>query len=327
MKLNTVLVLLTLWMPAVFSSNAFSSNEPIAARVNGKEITQMRLERYFAEYLEDQGRAVASIRNPTAYKNLRKAALDALIDKELLWQEAQKRGVQISDATVQSQVDQTRQAMGGPQVFARRLEDAGFDEATYIDYTRRELAAQQVYAELNQAQIEKSGTPDEKEVRAFFEEHRGEMNQPEQVQVRHILIKVPQGAEASTEAAARLRLETIRKKIGQGTDFASVARETSEDVSASQGGELGYFPRGRMMPEFEAAAFALAPGAISEPVRTAVGWHLIYLENRMEASDVTQEQGLDMVRAYLARQKQVQARLQVLAQLRAGNRIERIDDE
>ncbi|WP_137808165.1 peptidylprolyl isomerase [Pseudomonas sp. G(2018)] len=317
MKLNTLLILLTLWVPA-----AFCSNGQVAARVNGEEISQMRLERYFAEYLEDQGRAVASIRSPSAYKQLRQAALDALIDKELLWQEALKRGVVISDATVQSQVDQTRQAMGGAQVFAQRLEDAGFDEAAYIEYTRRDLAAQQVFSELTRVDA-----PDEQQVRAFFEEHRAEMNRPEEIQVRHILIKVPQGAEASTVSAARLRLEAIRKKTSEGADFASVARSESEDASASQGGDLGYFPRGRMLPEFEAAAFALAPGAVSEPVRTEVGWHLIYLQNRMEAANVTEERGLDMVRVYLARQKQVKARLQVLAQLRSSNRIERIADD
>ncbi|MBV6821677.1 peptidylprolyl isomerase [Pseudomonas sp. PD9R] len=317
MKLNTLLVLLTLWVPA-----AFCSNGPAVARVNGEEISQLRLERYFAEYLEDQGRSVGNIRNPKAYAQLRKAALDALIDKELLWQEALKRGVVISDATVQSQVDQTRQAFGGADVFARRLEDAGFDEAGYAEYTRRELAARQVFAELTQ-----TSEPEDKQVRAFFEEHRAEMNRPEEVQVRHILIKVPQGAEASVVEAARLRLEAMRTSIHQGADFASVAKAGSEDASASDGGELGYFTRGRMLPEFEATAFALAPGAVSEPVRTAVGWHLIYLENRLEAADVTEEQGLDMVRAYLARQKQVQARLQVLAQLRSSNRIERIDDD
>jgi peptidyl-prolyl cis-trans isomerase C len=306
-----------LWVPA-----AFCSNGPAVARVNGEEISQLRLERYFAEYLEDQGRAVASIRNPKAYQQLRKSALDALIDKELLWQEALKRGVVISDATVQSQVDQTRQAFGGADVFARRLEDAGFDEASYAEYTRRELAAQQVFADLT-----KLGEPDEKQVRAFFEEHRAEMSRPEEVQVRHILIKVPQGAEASTVEAARLRLEAMRTTINKGADFASVARSGSEDASASEGGDLGYFPRGRMLPEFDKAAFALAPGEVSEPVRTAVGWHLIYLQNRLEAADVTEEQGLDMVRAYLARQNQVQVRLRVLAQLRSSNRIERIDDE
>jgi len=76
MNLQTQLGLVTLWVPA-----AFCSNGPAGARVNGEEISQLRLERYFAEYLEDQGRALGSIRNPKAYKQLRKAALDALIDK------------------------------------------------------------------------------------------------------------------------------------------------------------------------------------------------------------------------------------------------------
>jgi peptidyl-prolyl cis-trans isomerase C len=317
MRLDTVLVLLALWVPV-----AWCSNDPAAARVNGEEISQLRLERYFAEYLEDQGRAVGSIRNPKAYKQLRKAALDALIDRELLWQEAVKRGVVISDAVVKDQVDQTRQAMGGAEVFARRLEDAGFDEAGYIEYTRRELAARQVFNDLTQA-----SEPDEKQVRAFYEEHGDQMNRPEEVRARHILVKVAPDADASTVEVARLRLIAMKDSIDAGADFASVARSGSEDASASEGGDLGYFPRGRMLPEFEAVAFALAPGAVSEPVRTPVGWHLILLENHMEATNVPEEQGLDMVRAYLARQQQVQARLQALAQLRSRNRIERIDDE
>lgn len=317
MKLKTLLILLTLWGPM-----AFASNGPAAARVNGEVISEFRLERYFTEYLEDQGRAVSSIRSPKAYKQLRQKALDALIDKELLWQEARKRGVEISDEVVQRQVEQTRQAIGGAEVFARRLEDAGFDEATYIDYTRRELAAQQVFADLVQ-----TAEPDEKQVRAFYEKHRAEMSTPEQIQARHILVKVPQGADAATVEAARLRLEEMRVKISQGEDFASVARAGSEDASATEGGELGYFPRGRMMPEFEAAAFALAPGAVSAPVRTPLGWHLIDVQNHQEAADVSESQGLEMVRAYLARQQKDQARRQVLAQLRSSNRIERIDDD
>ncbi|RON53911.1 peptidylprolyl isomerase [Pseudomonas frederiksbergensis] len=315
--MKRLLLLLMLWVPV-----AFSTNGPVAARVNGEEISEFRLERYFAEYLEDQGRAVASIRNPKAYKQLRQAALEALIDKELLWQEALKRGVVISDATVRSQVELTRQAIGGAEVFARKLQDAGFDEASFTEYTRRELAAQEVFADLT-----KGPGPDEQTVRAFFEEHRAEMGRPEEIQVRHILIKVAQGADAATVEAARLRLKEIHAQIPRGEDFARVATARSEDASASQGGDLGYFPRGRMMPEFEAAAFALQPGQISEPVRTPVGWHLIYLQNHQEASDVTQEQGLETVRVYLARQQKAQARRDVLAQLRSRNRIERIDDD
>jgi peptidyl-prolyl cis-trans isomerase C len=317
MKLKTLLILISMWVPV-----AFASNGPAAARVNGEEISEFRLERYFAEYLEDQGRALGSIRNPKAYKQLRQKALDALIDREVLWQEALKRGVVISDATVQRQVEQTRQAIGGAEKFARRLEDSGFDEAGFAEYTRRELAAQQVFAELTQV----SG-PDEKQVRAFYEEHRAEMTRPEEVQARHILIKVPQGADTTTVEAARLRLVEMQVKISQGADFADVARTGSEDASASQGGNLGYFPRGRMLPEFEAAAFTLAPGGVSEPVRTPLGWHLISVQNHLEAADVSEQQGLDWVRAYLVRQQQARVRLEVLAQLRSRHRIERIDDD
>lgn len=315
--MKTLLLLLMLWVPV-----AFSTDGPVAARVNGQEISEFRLERYFAEYLEDQGRAVASIRNPKAYKQLRQAALDALIDKELLWQEALKRGVVISDATVRSQVELTRQAIGGAEAFARKLQDAGFDETGFTEYTRRELAAQVVFADLTNVP-----GPDEKQVRAFFEAHRAEMGRPEEIQVRHILVKVAPDADAATVEAARLRLEEIRAQIPRGEDFARVATAHSEDASASVGGDLGYFTRGRMMPEFEVVAFALEPGQISGPVRTPVGWHLIYLQNHQEASDVTQEQGLETVRAYLARQQKAQARRDVLAQLRSTHRIERIDDD
>ncbi|MCU0122226.1 peptidylprolyl isomerase [Pseudomonas sp. B2M1-30] len=317
MKITLLCLLLSGWL-----SVASANNEPAAARVNGEVISEFRLERYFAEYLEDQGRAVASIRNPKAYKQLRQAALDALIDKELLWQESRKRGILIDDQTVNQQVEQTRQAIGGTENFLRRLQDAGFDEASFTEYTRRELAAQQTFAELT-----RTPEPEEKQVREFFQQHRAEMGTPEQVQARHILIKVAADADPATVEAARLRLMQMHVAVSQGESFASVAQTGSEDATASQGGELGYFSRGQMVPAFEAAAFALKPGELSGAVRSPFGWHLIIVENHLEAADVPELQGLETVRAYLARQQQSQARRQVLAQLRAQNRIERIDDE
>ncbi|WP_420832639.1 peptidylprolyl isomerase [Pseudomonas laurylsulfatiphila] len=83
------------------------------------------------------------------------------------------------------------------------------------------------------------------------------------VRARHSLVKVAPGADASTVEAAGLRLTAIRASIVAGADFGRVARSGSEEASAWQGGNLGYFPRGRRVPPFEAAAFALAPGAIS----------------------------------------------------------------
>lgn len=136
---------------------------PPAALVNGVAISQLRLERYFAEFLEDRGRALTSIRNPSVYKRLRDQALSDLIDRELLWQEAQRQGVKIDDSQVNAQIDQLRQAFGSAENFERRLADAGFDTRSFSDYTRQELAAKQVFMEAT-----KVAEPDAAQVRAFY---------------------------------------------------------------------------------------------------------------------------------------------------------------
>ncbi|MGF6393791.1 SurA N-terminal domain-containing protein [Pseudomonas plecoglossicida] len=135
-----------------------------AARVNGVDIGVMRLERYFSEYLEAQGRALSSIRNPTLYKRLRDQALDELIDKELLWQEAQRRGIVVSDEQVSAQVGELEAAFGSPALFEQRLADAGFDRAAYADYLRHEMAAQQAFAQLSAVDA-----PSQAEVEAFYQ--------------------------------------------------------------------------------------------------------------------------------------------------------------
>lgn len=138
-----------------------------AARVNGVEIGVTRLERYFSEYLSAQGRALTSIRNPGLYKRLRDQALDELIDKELLWQEARRQGIAISDAQVSAHVGEVEAAFGSPAIFERRLAEAGFDRAQYTEYTRQDMAAQQVYAQLSAVDA-----PSQVEVEAFYAANR-----------------------------------------------------------------------------------------------------------------------------------------------------------
>ncbi|MDH0647555.1 SurA N-terminal domain-containing protein [Pseudomonas sp. GD03858] len=147
-------------------AQASHADTPVV-RVNGVEIGVLRLERYFTEYLQAQGRAVASIRNPNLYRSLREQALDELIDKELLWQEARRQGIDISDAQVVARVGELEAAFGSPAVFERRLGEAGFDRASFADYTRHEMAAQQVYARLTEVQA-----PSEAEVLAFHQANR-----------------------------------------------------------------------------------------------------------------------------------------------------------
>ncbi|MCO6056671.1 SurA N-terminal domain-containing protein [Pseudomonas sp. MOB-449] len=116
----------------------------IAARVNGADISNFRLERHFVDYLKIQGRQVGAIRSPAAYKRLKREALQQLIDKELLWQEAERLGVAVSDEEITASLAEMKAAFADSQGFARALDEAGFDEAGYRDYLRHERVASRV---------------------------------------------------------------------------------------------------------------------------------------------------------------------------------------
>jgi peptidyl-prolyl cis-trans isomerase C len=182
-----------------------------AARVNGVEIGLTRLERYFSEYLAAQGRAVTSIRNPGLYKRLRDQALNELIDKELLWQEARRQGIAISDAQVSAHVGEVEAAFGSPAVFERRLAEAGFDRAQYTEYTRQDMAAQQVYAQLSAVDA-----PSPAEVQAFYDANRetlqGAQNQSDNPSVIHEQGLVLARAALSGEREAQAR-KSVRQRL------------------------------------------------------------------------------------------------------------------
>ncbi|MFU8855704.1 MAG: SurA N-terminal domain-containing protein [Deferrisomatales bacterium] len=118
------------------------------------------------------------------------------------------------------------------------------------------------------------------------EEYRwraGEFAVPEAVRARHLLLQVGPEVSQAEEALILERAESLRQEILGGASFAELAQRVSEDPGTKdQGGDLGYFERGQMVPQFEAAAFSLSPGELSEPVRTAFGYHLILVEDRRE---------------------------------------------
>ena len=180
-----------------------------AARVNGVEIGLTRLERYFSEYLAAQGRAVTSIRNPGLYKRLRDQALDELIDKELLWQEARRQGIAISDAQVSAHVGEVEAAFGSPAMFERRLAEAGFDRAQYTEYTRQDMAAQQVYAQLSAVDA-----PSPAEVQAFYDANR-ETLQGAQNQSDNPSVIYEQGLVLARAALIGEREAQARKSVRQ----------------------------------------------------------------------------------------------------------------
>jgi peptidyl-prolyl cis-trans isomerase D len=117
------------------------------------------------------------------------------------------------------------------------------------------------------------------DLQAYYNAHQDAYAVKEQVKARHILITAPKDADAKTDAAAKAKAEGILKQLRAGGDFAALAKANSDDPgSKDSGGELGFFGKGRMVPPFEKAAFALQPGQTSDLVRSDFGYHIINVE-------------------------------------------------
>ena len=154
------------------------------------------------------------------------------------------------------------------------------------------------YLEISMDEIAAGIKADDDELRALFEAERESFVTPEKREVSHILISVPADADSTAEEEARARLAVLRSRIEVGESFEDLARESSDDPgSATAGGSLGFIERGVMVPPFEEAAFALAPGEMSEPVRTSYGWHLIRVTSVHESRAATFEEVRDQVLA------------------------------
>lgn len=151
------------------------------------------------------------------------------------------------------------------------------DLKSYFDAHREELRLpeQRVidYLLIDSVKLRASLAIEPAELDRYYREHVADFSTPEQVRARHILLKVDDKRSAMQ---AEREMANLRQRLDQGADFAQLATELSEDPgSKARGGDLGYFARGRMIKEFEEAAFGAAPNTIVGPVRTAFGYHLI----------------------------------------------------
>jgi peptidyl-prolyl cis-trans isomerase C len=144
--------------------------------------------------------------------------------------------------------------------------------ATRIEDMTNSILAQ----EYVNRRLAKAGSAPEAELQKYYSEHKAEFLAPATVKAQHILVKVDQNAGPEAVAAALAKAQGIRKELDQGADFAKLAEKYSDDPgSKSRGGDLGYFPRERMVPEFANEAFRLQPGETSQPIRSAFGFHII----------------------------------------------------
>jgi len=137
------------------------------------------------------------------------------------------------------------------------------------------------------------------EIHRFYLDNPNKFHRPEQVRARHIVINVAKGANEAERAQKRSSLEEILKQARAGGDFEQLARQRSEAPTKQWGGEMDPFGRGQVAKPLEDAAFALAPGQISDVIGTADTFQILKVESRNDAITVSEEQARERIRNYL----------------------------
>lgn len=290
------------------------------AKVNGQSISLYDLyltHLRFAQQVEQQQGPLTG----RMHEALRYQALEALIDSVLVHQEIDKRKISASKAEVDAELQEIIDLFDSKADFQEQMKLAGITE----DSLRRQLE-HQIKVEKLQDQLLAHVPVSEEEIRQAYE----------RVRASHILIS-PAGSSDEDWAAAEAEAWEI---FNQATteNFGELAQAYSDDSTASTGGELGYLYRGKTVPEFEAAAFALDVGQISEPVRSTYGYHIITVTDRILPEgdeferaradlekEIRLEKGQEDMESWLADMREaseivlMEHRLNAFAQMQAGN--------
>ena len=275
------------------------------ALVNGSTITRADLDRLMASARGRLSRAGKGL-SGSQLTEMKKQALENLIDRELLYQESQRQGIKVDEAVINEEIDALKKRFPSEAELKKSLARMNLSEtAMKLEFTQGRAIQQLIDKEFGQ----KVSVAD-KDVKAYYDKYPDFFKQPEQVQARHILIKVDSQAEAAAKAEGRKTLENVQQKLHKGGDFAALAKEFSQCPSSADGGKLGSFKRGQMVKPFEDAAFALKPGEVSDIVETKFGYHLIEVTDKQPETTISYEDVKDRLKQYL-RQEEIQKEVRV----------------
>ena len=159
-------------------------------------------------------------------------------------------------------------------------------------------------------------------LRKIYDDAIGKMTGQEEVRARHILFRVNDPNDQAASKTAEDKVKAIIVRLKKGEDFSTVANAVTEDPSGKQnGGDLGYFTREQMVPEFSEVAFKLDKGQISDPIKTQFGWHVLKVEDKRTRQPPPFEQVRGDIEQFAARRAQVD----YVTKLRADAKIERLD--
>ncbi len=298
------------------SSSAVALKDPVAV-VNGEKITKADLEKAFTEALGASGVTAAKL---TADQKLQgyHQILDGMIVEKLV--DKQAANIQLSSDETDAQLAKIKKQFPSEEVFQSEMKKSGLTMDQFVSNLKRSIRQ----TKWMQSQVQGKDAVTEDDAKKFYDANQKEFTNPDLVKASHILFRLPPDASPEQAKAAEKKAKDAIVRANKGEPFAQLAAELSEEPGAKErGGDLGYFPKDKMVPEFADAAFAQKVNSVSAtPVKTKFGYHVIKVTEKKPAGTATFDEAKGQIIQFLQAQKRRDVFKSVIQDLRQAAKIE-----
>jgi peptidyl-prolyl cis-trans isomerase C len=241
----------------------------VVAVVAGVEIRQSEVNARLDRVLAMGGGQIPPERIAEFRAQFGRRVLEELVMQTLLLKTAEQAKIEVTTNDIAQAL--TKLPLPPGQTLDSALAAQGMSRAAFEKEMREGLKIQK----LIEQQIGVTPVVTEQQIKEFYESNKDKMSEPETVTARHLLVKLPEGADAKAKTAAKEKAEGLRKQLVAGADFAKLVKENSDDPGSKDKGGEYTFPRGQMVPAFETAAFSQPLKEIGPLVETPFGFHII----------------------------------------------------
>jgi peptidyl-prolyl cis-trans isomerase C len=292
--------------------------EDVVVTVDGEKITHGEVMQGVQMNMMQLSRRVPPQQLSQMYGKIYQNVTDTLVANILLTKAAEKSSLTVNDAELAKEI--TTIEADAPK--GTSLKDALAENKIDFDEWKTDLRKQLLVRKLVEEKTAGVAAASPAEIAKFYEENVDSFKVPETVTASHILLKFTPEDTDATKAQKKKDIEKIRADILSGGDFATIAAAKSDCPSSKQGGSLGTFARGQMVPEFETAAFSQEVGKVGDVVETQFGYHLIKTAKHEQAGIRSLTEVKDQLQEYLTGKKKQEALLAYIGDLKAKSNVE-----
>ena len=265
------LIALFMWSFCCASAGAEKLIDRIVAVVNNEVITLSDLNKVTTLMFAGVDKQQAFTEEQRA--EIEKKALEQLIEKKLIEQKAKESSIKVDDKEVSRAVEDV---LNKNNISLEKLKEILKKDGSSFEEYRKMLRSEILQSKVIGREVRSKVTITDKDIQEYYEKNVQQQEKPgEKVRIQQILFATPPDTTPKQVEKLTSQMEEIRAKIMAGDDFGQMAAKHSQDPSAKEGGDLGYFGRGELLPLIENTAFSLQAGEVSQVTRTPAGLHLI----------------------------------------------------